>query len=252
MVANRRRIFRGTTCMKNVTRRSFVSSAGAGVTALGLFGNASHAAEAQLVWKASEWKLGEFHKIIRDPAKVKQVYDVVPISEGKFLSNMKNSLNGLRFGFGIPKEQIKLVGALHGPANMLNYDDYAWNKYRIGEWLNVIDPATGKPAVRNIFYRSKNSPEKLLASIDPDDENSLYQDWSMQALQSRGVQFLSCHTALEEQARVLSGRDKLSQSPEDIVEDMLAHTQPGILVVAAMTAALALLQAQGHYSYISV
>jgi hypothetical protein len=90
------------------------------VTALGLFGNARHAAEAQLVWKASEWKLGEFHKIIRDPAKVKQVYDVVPISEWKFLSNMKNSLNGLRFGFGIPKEQIKVVGALHGPANMLN------------------------------------------------------------------------------------------------------------------------------------
>jgi hypothetical protein len=73
----------------------------------------------------------------------------------------------------------------------------------------------------------------LLASIDPDDENSLYQDWSMQALQSRGVQFLSYHTALEEQARVLSGRDKLSQSPEDIVEDVLAHTQTGILVVAA-------------------
>ncbi len=119
------------------------------------------------------------------------MYDVIPISEGKFLNNMKNSLNGLRFGFGIPKEQIKVVGALHGSANMLNYDDYVWNKDRIGEWLNVIDPATGKAAVRNIFYRSKNSPEKLPASIDPDDENSLYQDWSMQALQSRGVQFLS-------------------------------------------------------------
>ena|SRR2546425_2686487 len=86
--------------MKNVTRRSFVASATAGVTALGLFANASHAAKAQLVWKASEWKLAEFHKLIRDPAKVKQVYDVIPISEGKFLNNMKNSLNGLRFGFG--------------------------------------------------------------------------------------------------------------------------------------------------------
>jgi len=180
------------------------------------------------------------------------VYDVIPISEGKFLNNMRNSLNGLRFGFGIPKEQIKVVGALHGSANMLNYDDYVWNRYRIREWLNVIDPATGKAAVRNIFYRSKNSPEKLPASIDPEDENSLYQDWSMQALQSRGVQFLSCHTAAEEQARVLFRRNKLSESPEDIVEGMLAHTQPGVLVVAAMTAALALLQAQGHYTYISV
>lgn len=238
--------------MKNVTRRSFVASATAGVTALSFFGRANHSAEAQLVWKASEWKLAEFHKLIRDPAKVKQVYDVIPISEGKFLNNMKNSLNGLRFGFGIPKEQIKVVGALHGPANMLNYDDYVWNKYRIGEWLDVIDPTTGKPAVRNIFCRSKNSPEKLSASIDPDDENSLYQDSSMQTLQSRGVQFLSCHTAAEEQARVLFRRNKLSESPEDIVQDMLAHTQPGVLVVAAMTAALALLQAQGHYTYISV
>jgi hypothetical protein len=238
--------------MKNVTRRSFVSSAAAGVTALGLFGNTSHAAEAQLVWTASEWKLAEFQKLLKDPAKVKQVYDVVPISEGTFLSNMKNSLNGLQSGFGIPKEQIKVVGALHGPANMLNYDDYVWNKYRIGEWLNLIDPATGRPAVRNIFYRSKKSPDKLPASIDPDDENSLYQDRSMQVLQSRGVQFLSCHTALEEQAQVLFRRNKLSESPEDIVKDMLAHAQPGILVVAAMTAALALLQAQGRYTYISV
>jgi hypothetical protein len=91
-----------------------------------------------------------------------------------------------------------------------------------------------------------------MASIDPDDENSLYQDRSMQVLQSRGVQFLSCHTALEEQAQVLFRRNKLSESPEDIVKDMLAHAQPGILVVAAMTAALALLQAQGRYTYISV
>src|SRR5256884_9542614 len=109
--------------MKNFTRRSFVASATAGVTALGLFANATHAAETQLVWKASEWKLAEFHKLIRDPAKVKQVYDVMPISEGKFLNKMKNSLNGLRFGFGIPKEKIKVVGALNGPANMINNND---------------------------------------------------------------------------------------------------------------------------------
>jgi intracellular sulfur oxidation DsrE/DsrF family protein len=74
----------------------------------------------------------------------------------------------------------------------------------------------------------------------------------MQALQSRGAQFLSCHTALEEQVRVLSARNKLSQSPEGIMKDMLAHTMPGVLVVAAMVAAIALLQAEGHYTYITV
>jgi hypothetical protein len=54
-----------------------------------------------------------------------------PINDGKFLNNMKNSLNGLRFRFGIPKDEIKVAGALHGPADMLNYDDYVWNKYRL-------------------------------------------------------------------------------------------------------------------------
>jgi hypothetical protein len=218
---------------------------------LGLFAGATRAAEAQLVWRAPEWKLSEFDKLVRDPAKIKQVHDVVPIADGTFLNGIKNSLNGLQFGFGIPKEQIKVVGGLHGPANMANYDDYVWNNYQIGEWLNVVDLVTGKPAVRNIFYNSKNSLKQLSGPVDPDDENSLYQDRSMQALQWRGVQFLSCHTALEEQARTLVRRNQLSQSPEAVVEDMLAHTEPGILVVAGMSAALALLQAQGHYTYIS-
>jgi intracellular sulfur oxidation DsrE/DsrF family protein len=74
----------------------------------------------------------------------------------------------------------------------------------------------------------------------------------MRALQSRGVQFLSCHTALEEQVRVLIEHNHLSQGPEAIVREMLAHTVPGVLVVASMVAAVALLQCEGHYSYISI
>jgi intracellular sulfur oxidation DsrE/DsrF family protein len=106
--------------------------------------------------------------------------------------------------------------------------------------------------VKNLFYKSKGGLEKESASKDPDDPHSIYQDTNIQALQARGVQFLSCHTALEEQMRVLIRRDKLPQSPEHIVRDMLAHTVPGVLVVAAMVAAIALLQVEGHYAYITV
>jgi hypothetical protein len=66
------------------------------------------------------------------------------------------------------------------------------------------------------------------------------------------VQFMSCHTALEEQVRVLIRRNALTQSPEEIVTEMLAHTVPGTLVVASMVAALALLQAEGSYTYIKI
>jgi hypothetical protein len=238
--------------MNNITRRLLISRAALGLTTLGLFSGAPRATEAQLVWKTSEWKFAEFQKLVNNPARIKQLYDIVQIGEGKFLNNVKNSFNGLRFGFGIPERQVKIAAALHGPANMLNYDDYIWEKYQLGEWLKVTDPATGKPAVKNLFYTSKIGLKQESAAKNPGDRDSIYQDTSMQALQSRGAQFLSCHTALEEQVRVLIHRNRLSQSPKDIVKDMLTHIVPGVLVVASMVAAIALLQAEGHYTYITV
>jgi hypothetical protein len=238
--------------MNNITRRSLLSRAAVGFTTIGLFSAAPPISEGQLVWKASEWKLAEFLKLVNDPARIKQVYDVVQIGDGKFLNNIKNSFNGLQFGFGIAEGQVKIAAALHGPANLLNYDDYIWEKYQIGEWLNVTDPANGKPAVKNLFYNSKIGLKRDTGAKDPDDLDSIYQDTSVQALQSRGAQFLSCHTALEEQVRVLISHRNLLQSPEDVVKDMLAHTVPGVLVVASMVAAIALLQAEGHYTYITV
>ena len=184
-----------------MNRRSFVSTATASVAALAMLGTAGGEAEAQLVYTKSDWKLSEFNQLTKDPARVKQVYDIIPIAGGGFLNNIKNSLNGLHFGFGIPDEQIKVVAALHGPANMLNYDDIIWSKYQIGAWLKVTDPSTGQPAVKNPYYASKAGTPLRYSTEDPDSSDSLYQDTSIQALQHRGVQMLSCHTALEEQVR---------------------------------------------------
>jgi intracellular sulfur oxidation DsrE/DsrF family protein len=217
-----------------------------------MLGTAGGEAEAQLVYTKSDWKLSEFNQLAKDPARVKQVYDIIPIAEGGFLNDIKNSLNGLHFGFGIPDEQIKVVAALHGPANMLNYDDIIWSKYQIGAWLKVTDPSTGQPAVKNPYYASKAGTALHYGTEDPDSRDSLYQDTSIQALQHRGVKMLSCHTALEEQVRVLIAHNSLTQQPEEIVKEMLAHTLPGVLVVASMVAAIALLQTDGRYSYITV
>ncbi len=238
--------------MTPLTRRSFVSQAAAGLAAVGMAAEAPRALHAQLVWKGSQWKLAEFHKLVETQASVKQVINATQIGGGKFLTGIKNSLNGLSFGFDVPKEKIKIVAALHGPANMVNYDDFIWNKYQIGEWLEVKDPSTGKPALRNIFYSARHPIDAAAWASDPSDRGSVYQDTSVQALQARGVQFLSCHTATEEQARALIEDKKLTQSPAEIVQEMLAHTQPGVLVVASMVAAIALLQSDGHYTYLNL
>ncbi len=234
--------------MKELSRRNFVGTAAA-VAGFAALTSTAPSMHAQLVDKTTDWKMSDFHHLVQSPARIKQVYDVIPIGGGKFLNNIKNSLNGLHFGFGYAMDQIQVVAALHGPTNMMNCDDYVWEKYRIGEWLKVDDPKTGKPATRNIFY-SGQMPH--FTSKDVESEDSIYQSTRIEVLQSRGVRFLSCHTASEEQSRALIERLHLSQTPDEIVKDWQAHTIPGVLVVASMVAAIAVLQCEGRYSYITV
>jgi intracellular sulfur oxidation DsrE/DsrF family protein len=228
----------------NLNRRSFF---GTGIAAVGALGVTLPFAKAQLIDKHSDWKFADFDKLLKHPARAKQVFDIRPIGDGKFLNNIKNSLNGFHFGFGIPADEIKIASAMHGPANMLNFDDSIWEKYRVGEWLQLNDPKTGKPAVVNP-YRRKSAG----GSTNVEDRNSIFQDTSIEALEGRGVQFLCCHTATEEQAHALVSQYSLKTSPEEIVQELQAHTLPGVLIVPSMVAAVSLLQSDGRFTYITV
>ena len=234
--------------MKPLTRRSLLAPAAAGAF---LAAASAPRAQAQLVYQRTDWKFKDFQQLVSSPARMKQVYDVSAVNGGKFLTSMKNCLNGLHFGFGIAKDQIQIVAGLHGAANMANFDDAIWEKYRIGETFKIDDPETGKPAIRNPFYRSTTAKDGHYASQDPNDDNSLFQDSSIEALRTRGVQFLSCHTASEEQAKLLIHRWKLDVKREDIIKDLNAHTLPHVLVVPSMVASISVLQTEGHYAYLT-
>jgi hypothetical protein len=212
---------------------------------------APDSADAQLIYRQGDWKAEEFQELLNKAVRVRQLYDITVVNDGKFLNNVKNSLNGLEFGFGIALKRVQIIAALHGPATMINYDDSMWNKYRIGELLAVNDPDTGRPATRNIFYSSKMT-KPVGDKEDPNDESSSYQDKSVEGLQRRGVKFLACHTATEELSRQIVPRLKLNVEPESVVKDLQAHTVPHVLIVPSMVACVALLQIDGHYSYITV
>src|SRR6202140_3366953 len=206
---------------------------------------------AQYVWQKPDWQAAEFDTLTHSPRRIKQVMHGFAINDGRFLKNAKNSLNGLRFGVGVPADQIQIVCALNGPANMLNYSDYVWQKYRIGELEKENDPKTGEPAVRNFYYPSKAGPSLKYTADDPNSPDSSFQDISVQGLQARGVKFLSCHSSIEEAARALIKANNLSAQPEEVVKDIQAHILPGVLLVPALASALALLQCDGHYGYMS-
>jgi intracellular sulfur oxidation DsrE/DsrF family protein len=165
-------------------------------------------------------------------------------------NNLKNVLNGLQFGYGYDPSDVHLVFAPHGPSSAYNYTDYIWQKYRIGEALNLVDPA-GNRIESNVFLTPRAG---MTGSDDLDDEMGAYQDTSIQRLQQRGVTFLSCATALQEQARIVhaAGFAPPGASVDSIATDMLEHLIPNAVLVPSMVATVIVLQRRYGYTYLTL
>jgi intracellular sulfur oxidation DsrE/DsrF family protein len=232
-------------------RSSFIASS---ASLAALAGGVAGAAEAvpggtHFVERKSDFNEAEFSKIVGRPADIRQVFEAVAFHPAMF-GNIKNALNGLVFGFGYPADRVALAVAPHGPSSAYTYSDYVWSKYRIGEAFKTQD-AKGNAVASNIFLKPAKPLDK---SSDPDAEESIYQDTSIESLQSRGVVFLTCHTAVEEQARTLvkGGFAPSGMTAPQVAEDILTHLIPGTHVVPSMVAAIAVLQQKYHYSYITL
>lgn len=202
-----------------------------------------------LVERKADFDAAAFRRVLGRPAKIRQVFEQIAFKP-QALSNVKNALNGLAFGFGYDQSQIALAFAPHGPAAALGYSDYLWEKYKLGDVFAVKD-AQGATISSNVWLKAKAA---LDPKADPDDPKGMYQDTSIEALQKRGVIFLTCHTAVEEQARnlVKEGGPAAGQSASDVASDILTHLIPGAVVVPSMVATMAVLQHEFNYTYVSL
>jgi hypothetical protein len=63
-----------------------------------------------------------------------------------------------------------------------------WERYKLGEKYNIVDPATSAPSIRNLFWASRFDATN---TGNPDDPQSFYQDTGIEALQKRGTVFLT-------------------------------------------------------------
>lgn len=199
-----------------------------------------------LVERRANFDEAAFAKLLGRPADIRQLFETVALQPVLF-NNMKNSFNGLQFGYGYPAHRIAVALADHGPSAAYGFSDYVWEKYKIGQFTGAKD-ATGAPLTSNIFLKSKNVFDP---SSDPNDEKSMYQDTSIEMLQKRGLVVLTCHTAVEEQSRkiVKAGLAPAGMSASEVAADILSHLIPGAVVVPSMVATVAVLQAKYHYSY---
>ncbi len=137
-------------------------------------------------------------------------------------------------GYGAKAEEVQVVVGLHGTAWPLALDDAAWSRWQLGEVAAINDPATRARALRNVT-RS-------------DEAGEPFAQTSLVAWQKRGASILVCNNTLRRVSRELSAKQEGS-TPDQLYTQLRAAVLPGVTVVPAMVAAIALAQAKGA-SYI--
>ena len=202
---------------------------------------------SKFVERKEDFDEAAFANAVSRPADIRQVFEPVGFNP-TILNSVKNSLNGLEFGFGYPANRITIVVAAHGPSSAYAFSDYVWQKYKIGQYISAKDSA-GTTLTSNTFLKTKSTDPG-----SPDDPKGLYQDTQVETLQKRGVIFLTCHTAVEEHAKklVAQGYAPAGMSPTQVADDILTHLIPGAIVVPSMVATVAVLQAKHNYTYASL
>lgn len=231
-----------------MNRKGFLASSASVAATAPALGVAAVPGGTHPVERRADFDEQSFAAIVGRPAQIRQVYEAVAFAPG-VLHSIKNSFNGLQFGFGYPPDRIAVALAAHGASSVYGYSDRIWTTYRLGEFLKITDTA-GTPMVSNAFLPGQAPFDP---NANPDDDRGMYQDASIETLQHRGLIVLTCHTAVEEQARALVRRGfaPAGMSASDVAADILSHLIPGAVVVPSMVATIAVLQATYRYTYLT-
>jgi len=173
----------------------------------------------------------------------KCMFDFPQHKRGAGLVHIYNYITTYVAAYGADVSDISTIGTLYsvgGNSSIpMAFNDDMWGKYKFGEYMSLDDPQTGKPAVRNLFYKTMDGDEiPRVGTIGP------FPDASISALQANmGTTFLLCNNAMMAQSMDLS---RLGYGEvDDILADLKGNIMPGIQVVPAMVIAIEKAQAAG-------
>ena len=216
------------------SRRKFIGSV-LGATAALPLAKISAAATVEMGTQ-DEW-------LTRINGRHKCLFDFPQHKKGAGLVHILNYIATYQNAYGVDIGDISTVGTFYsiGPNSSIPmaFTDDMWAKYRLGEYLNLDDPKTKKPAVRNLFYETLDGDElPRVGPIGP------FPGASISVLQENmGTIFLLCNNALGALSMDL---DRLGfGSTADIQADLMAHIHHGIDLVPAIVIAIEKAQAAG-------
>ncbi len=151
--------------------------------------------------------------------KHRQLFDVPDPEGGTVLRHVRNYLDAWRDAYGIGEQDVNVVVTLYARTTPLGLQDAMWAKYQLGAALNITDPTTNAPLVRNWFAHPKAGDP--VADGEPGT--------SMETLHHRGVIFALCNNALKRWSARLE-KSGLGAAT-DVHADLVAHALPGVVIV---------------------
>lgn len=162
-------------------------------------------------------------------AKHALVFDVGAYQNGGGLYYAKNYLNGMRDGWGASAPDVMPILGISGDAYPIVFNDAIWAKYGYGASSKTTDARTGEIAVRNVWWQPKSTEGMGEFGVD--------------VLQGRGAQFLLCNNVFRGVIRRAMNQTKGSYA--ETRAELQAGILPGVIVVPAMVAAMAMAQVAG-------
>src|SRR5688500_3352502 len=157
-------------------------------------------------------------------AKHRQFFDAPAPAGGIPLVHVMNYYDTYNRAFGVKDADIDAVLTFYGATTFHGINDAAWAKYGLGEFLEITDPATGKPATTNPW---RSAPVILGMTLAPA---------SIEALQKRGATMILCNNALQIFSGLLA--QKRGLDAKIVYEDLKANILPGVELVPAMVIAV--------------
>ena len=164
-------------------------------------------------------------------AKHRQFFDAPAPAGGIPLVHVMNYYDTYNKAFNVKDADIDAVLTFYGLTTFYGVNDAMWEKYKLGEFLETTDPATGKPATSNPW---RAAPVILGMTIAPA---------SVEALQKRGATFILCNNALTIFSNLLAAKRGLD--PKAVYDDMNANILPGVELVPGMVVAVEQAQRAG-------
>jgi hypothetical protein len=156
--------------------------------------------------------------------KHRQLFDSPAPAGGIPLVHILNYYETLNKAYGVKDGDIDGVGTFYGATTFYGLNDAMWAKYRLGEFLETNDPATGKPAVANPW---RTSPVVLGMTLP---------QASVESLQKRGATFILCNNALQIFSGLLAQKRGLDAAA--VYADLAENILPGVELVPGMVVAI--------------